>query len=218
MAYTPINWQTGDTITAEKMNKMDNGWGIQQAQLFSESATTVDTGSGFASCELAYGSLIDAPTITVTFNNTDYTVNRGDMGGRYYYGEIGTGGPSFVNYPFFIDSADEGGVFNSLYTASAGTYAVSVSTEGVQTSSNFSEAVNQCVDTSAMPMLCVNGVTTIAQANTAKNNGQLLYFWTEYSGCFFINDIGGSCVIYPESETLSAYFDNDFGIFHVVEA
>lgn len=25
MAYTPTNWQTGDVITAEKLNKMENG-------------------------------------------------------------------------------------------------------------------------------------------------------------------------------------------------
>ena len=25
MAYTPTNWQTGDTITAEKLNKLENG-------------------------------------------------------------------------------------------------------------------------------------------------------------------------------------------------
>ena len=25
MAYTPTNWQTGDTITAEKLNKMESG-------------------------------------------------------------------------------------------------------------------------------------------------------------------------------------------------
>ena len=25
MAYTPTNWQTGDTITAQKLNKLENG-------------------------------------------------------------------------------------------------------------------------------------------------------------------------------------------------
>lgn len=25
MSYTPTNWQTGDTVTAEKLNKMENG-------------------------------------------------------------------------------------------------------------------------------------------------------------------------------------------------
>ena len=42
MSYTPINWQTGDIITAEKMNKMDNGWSVESSsqQLFSETVTT----------------------------------------------------------------------------------------------------------------------------------------------------------------------------------
>jgi hypothetical protein len=25
MSYTPTTWQTGDTITAEKLNKLENG-------------------------------------------------------------------------------------------------------------------------------------------------------------------------------------------------
>ena len=25
MSYTPTNWQTGDVITAEKLNKLENG-------------------------------------------------------------------------------------------------------------------------------------------------------------------------------------------------
>lgn len=41
MIYTPINWQNGDTITAEKMNKMDNGWGIGEVELFSETVTLI---------------------------------------------------------------------------------------------------------------------------------------------------------------------------------
>ena len=86
MAYTPINWQTGDTITAEKMNKMDNGWGVQNTQLFSESVTTsVYEGMSFATGTFSYSALISDESVVVTFNGTDYTVARGGEDGYYYY-------------------------------------------------------------------------------------------------------------------------------------
>lgn len=40
MSYTPINWQTGDTITAEKLNKMDNGWLVFVVNLITDESST----------------------------------------------------------------------------------------------------------------------------------------------------------------------------------
>jgi hypothetical protein len=37
MSYTPTNWETGDVITAEKLNNMEGG--IENAQLFIVSVT-----------------------------------------------------------------------------------------------------------------------------------------------------------------------------------
>ena len=74
MAYTPINWQTGDTITAAKLNRCDNGWGYESTEILSETVTTADTYSGgYGVGELAYSQFINSPTIVVTFDGTDYT-------------------------------------------------------------------------------------------------------------------------------------------------
>ena len=95
MAYTPINWQTGDTITAEKMNKMDNGWGVQNTQLFSESVTTTAQG-GMNGGVLSYSTLIDSASIVVSFNGTDYTCSRIEVFGQYFYGGFSESGPVFL--------------------------------------------------------------------------------------------------------------------------
>lgn len=47
MTYTPINWQTGDTITAEKLNEMDNDTTTIPMECISGTTT-------FADMETAY--------------------------------------------------------------------------------------------------------------------------------------------------------------------
>lgn len=219
MAYTPINWQTGDTITAEKMNKMDNGWGVQNTQLFSETVTTTDTGEGFAGGEFLYGSLLSAQTIKVTFNGTDYTVNRSSMDGTYYYGEVGDSAPSFANYPFFINSLeDAGSVFNRLYTETAGTYTISANASTIEVSPNFASAVTASFDANALPLNCVSGVTHATEMNKAQQDGRLLYFYAPSGKCFFLHNITSYPMsFYPLAQAVSVDFDQT-GTFVVTES
>lgn len=221
MAYTPIGWQTGDTITAEKMNKMDNGWGVQESQLFSESVTTADHG-GMNQGTLAYSQTIDADTITVAFNGADYTCSRIDAFGGHFYGGFTEQGPDFSEFPFAIESGGGGGQ-NAIYTQTAGTYTVAVSAETVEVSSNFNSAVNKCVDTSAMPMLCVSGVTTASEIEAAIfDQKRLMYFVAHSTNAFFLifqvqftTDTDAIVTIYPEGFGISASVTN--GIFTVTE-
>lgn len=139
MAYTPINWQTGDTISADKLNKMDNGWGVESTQLFSETVTTVDTGQGFSSGAIAYSSVIDAASITVTFDGTDYDCSRIDAFGDYFYGGFSKSGLDFSTYPFAIESIGGGGE-NAIKTEAAGTYTITAVVSTLQTSADFDTA------------------------------------------------------------------------------
>ena len=119
MSYTPINWQNGDTITAEKMNKMDNGWSVGETQILSETVTTTIGDFPFANGSLAYAEQITDSSIIVVFDGTSYTVARNEYG----YGEAGSSGPVFTNYPFFIISNNG----NAIYTENAGTYTIAIS-------------------------------------------------------------------------------------------
>ncbi len=152
MAYTPINWQTGDTITAEKMNKMDNGWGMQNTQLFSETATTV-AGEYGNETELTYAESITADSITVTFDGNEYTCPSVIVNGNIcgYGGVDSSWAYDFSQYPFAIVS--DNGV-NYFATQTAGTYAVALTAPTVAVGDNFITAVKKIF---VLPIFTQNG-------------------------------------------------------------
>ena len=167
MTYTPINWQNGDTITAEKLNKMDNGWGVQKTQLFSETVTTTQSPGGYDG-QLNYSTAISADVLFVVFNGTEYECARTGNSGNYFYGGFSGGAPDFSEYPFFILS--QNGERNLLVTENAGTYAISASTASLETSSNFDSAVAL-----ASGFGVVSGTTTFQEACDAFKSGKHVY-------------------------------------------
>lgn len=226
MAYTPINWQTGDTITAEKLNKMDNGWAVESSSqtYANESVTTSDSGNRNAGT-LTYGSLITANTLKVTIDGIEYECQATESNGAYLYGGVT---PSFeydfTDYPFAIISSPpppfrpDGNAQNTLVTQTAGTYQVKV--EGVDTSlevsDSFSDACNACVDTSTVPMECVSGTTTDDDMNTAYVAGRIMFF-RPYAGarsvCFVSGFTSSTVAFIPADPNVTATFDN--GVFTV---
>lgn len=176
MTYTPINWQTGDTITAAGMNRMDNGWGVQSSQLFSETVTTTEVDGGVIMGTLVYASTIDADTITVTFDGTDYECERLDAFSEYFYGGFGESGPDFTDYPFALESNPHGGPVN-IYTGTAGTHTVAVTIgQSMEVSDDFSAAVNAVAP---LPFRCIAGETTYSDMAAARGAGRLLYFYSD---------------------------------------
>lgn len=181
MAYTPINWQNGDTITAEKMNKMDNGWGLQKTQLFSETVTTVSDGALYYA-QLAYSDRINVDQLIVVFDNVEYTPPhvKNDMGD--IYGEAGAQGPVFTNYPFLILCQHGFGTdeiyFSELYTEAGGSHTISVYATSFETSASFQAAVRSVIGGPVnQPMLCVPGETTYEEMAEAVLQKRLLYFY-----------------------------------------
>lgn len=134
MAYTPINWQTGQTITAEKLNKMDNGWSVDSTrQTLCQDTVTTETEEGM---NLAVGSFPDSAGITatsviVTLDGVEYNCpQNSDIPG---YGDV-----TFTDYPFAIDCYE-----GLLVTPSAGTYTVKIEADSrtVEVSQNFIDVV-----------------------------------------------------------------------------
>lgn len=196
MAYTPINWQTGDTITADKLNRCDNGWGVDSTQLLSETVTTVDDG-GVNYGSLAYASVIDAATITVTFDGTAYqcTLIDGAYGAQW---SDTLQGYDFSTYPFNIASWSDpsGAVGNDLYTETAGSHTIAVSVEAIEASVDFAKAVSATIGGAFYPL--VIGTTTWSQVVDAMAAGKLvLRTWanacdgtsdTQYAGLELVTD------------------------------
>lgn len=169
MPYTPINWQTGDTITAEKLNKMDNGWGFENTQLFSESVTTATVeGQPAAVGALAYSKQITSDTLLVTFNGESYNLPLTVKEVGNIYGGLSESGPSFTRYPVCITSDEDG--HNDVYTETAGTYTISGSVPLIQTSEAFYSAVAH-----AENFAVVAGVTTFQEAVDAFKSGKHVY-------------------------------------------
>lgn len=168
MAYTPINWQTGDTITAEKLNKMDNGWGIESTPLFSETVTTVAGNLG-NSAKLAYSDWIRDDTIIINFDGTDYTCEKIRINGNIWgYGGAGAEALDFTEYPFALTSVRNSG--STLYTETAGTHTISASTASIETSSSFDSAV-----VLGGVFEVVQGTTTFQEACDAFKSGKHVY-------------------------------------------
>ena len=190
MAYTPVNWQTGDTITAERLNRMDRGWDFDSTQLFSETVTVTDNGSGMYSAQLAYSQLIDASTITVTFDGTEYVCPRIDSFGSYFYGGFTEQGPVFTEYPFAINSTNDA---NYVFTETASTHTVVASASSVQTSAYFGDAVNSCV---RLPSILVVDATENVTDKT----------WSEINDEFVG---GGICIVLGYGPVLQMWVNNN---------
>lgn len=177
MAYTPINWQTGDTITAEKLNRCDNGWAVENdsTQILSETVTTDDDWDGCYAGLFAHQGLISADTIVVTYDDADYTLSAiADGSSNYSYGGFTTSsGPDFSTYPFGINSDADDGTYLITPTASTHSVIIKEVSESVATSDSFKSAV---LSVGVLPLLCVSGVTTSSEIEQAVSNGRLLYF------------------------------------------
>ena len=217
MAYTPINWQTGDTITAEKMNKMDNGWSVSSnstTYIDNESVTTSDMGEGDCVGPTSYQGVIADDSITVVFNGTTYTCQKGGFG----YGAVENSPMGdFTTYPFGL--VPMGPVL--LVTATAGTYTltVSASSTSIEVSDNFNSAVNNCVDTSTLPMLCVSGTTTHDDMDSAIRSGRILYFQpygSQIANMSIIMSVGSDSVTFfpTDSSTQTSFVDGVFVVSH----
>ena len=56
MSYTPTEWQTGDVVTAEKLNKLENG--VMSGALYM--LVTYDENTGISTLDASYDDIISA--------------------------------------------------------------------------------------------------------------------------------------------------------------
>ena len=190
MAYTPINWQTGDTITAEKLNRCDNGWSVTSGTttICDETVTAEDDGGMY--CAQLTVSSITAASITVTYDGTPYQCAQDGDGG--YGTDVNF---TFADYPFRIESD------GFIITETAGSHTVKVEavSSTVEVSSGFATAVME-----ASPLLrIVQGSTTWQQVYDAMAAGKI--------ACYFY-DSGDSAFTYFAEE---AFFDDSSSQYRV---
>ena len=179
MAYEKQTWQTGDIITADKLNHIENGinsaqvYSVSEVVRFSGSVTMVeDEGTYYADIDC---DLSDAPEqIKVTFDGTEYICEKISFDSGFAYGGVGESEPDFSEYPFFI-SADKDA---TILTETAGAHQVEISA--------VTETLNQDLADVISVMLLMNRVTNSADAVAAYNAGKLLYFTYGNPKSFYI--------------------------------
>lgn len=126
--YTKQTWKTGDVITEEKLNHIEDGistgggiYTYGEVPLFDGEVTTVSDGEPYAGGEITLQGELPKSDISVTFNGQNYTLPHGiHEGNGDYWGELGDNGPSFTNYPVFVT------VGGGIYTQEEGTYSLKI--------------------------------------------------------------------------------------------
>lgn len=169
MSYQKHTWQCGEAITTEKLNHMedgiaDSGGGsagyecTEELVVLTEETVTTESSKIYTFGYLSYSKPIDADSLKVTFNGTEYTCPRnadGSYGASY---DESTDSADWSEYPFTLYSeSDGGGYVSTLYTESAGTYSIKI--EAV----TFNATVEPCFK-SAVEKSLSNRAVTIPQA------------------------------------------------------
>ena len=141
MAFEPKTWACGDTITAQELNRMEQGiaeagqGGGDCGYECTETETTIFDGSlttnsmgPFSGTTFASSQPIDGDSILVTFDGIDYEPPKVTIDSDIYYGEVSSDGPVFTTYPCVI-GVDSNNNNNYLFVASNETYQVSIKLE-----------------------------------------------------------------------------------------
>lgn len=184
MAYTKKTWECGETITADALNRMEDG--IEEAlqsgggtagysctettTLLTEETVTTAVNPKYpnypAIGELSYVFAEEPPeTLHITFDGAEYDCNRAKNPlGAYDYG---ASDPSFSDYPF-IFSVSKGTAI--LATPTEGTYSIKLET--LNTTVETSDCFQKAVESISPPPLVVNASRNPASA-TAVNPSML---------------------------------------------
>lgn len=118
-------------------NPKNEGGGDSWTVLTEETVTTQLISDDLVWAELSYSEPIEAETIKVTFNGTEYECSRIVMESKCAYGGVSETGPDFSEYPFALLSEDG---ISQLFTETAGTYTIKIEAPQSGGSSDFSTA------------------------------------------------------------------------------
>ena len=209
MAYEPTVWNCGDTITADKMNKLEQGLaeccgGGDAGYSCTESYETVYDGNlsfvnadtGYAVGNFESSDILDTETIKVTFDGIDYECARreamlNDIATNVYGADVDfdTMTIDWSEYPFVITSYDS--PTNTIAVETEGTYDVTIQIliNSATVSDCFRQAVNEVVG--SHPVLMVN-----TSVDSITNNNVMDKTWQEISDAL---NSGTICMLHQTS-------------------
>lgn len=241
MAYTRHDWECGETISAELLNNLEDG--VEEALacceggggsgdvgyeckiidtvLTEESVTTrLSVGPPYPYGALSYSGLIDADTLHVVFDGTEYVVSKETTGGSNFYGGVGQSGPDDRTYPFAIES----GIFgNQLYTEVAGTYSLKITApqEGAEVSDCFTKAVKS-ISNAFVVTVSSSGSTRVADKTIdeileAIKNGRHVYLYdpADYRVYQLFRFSTNNSFKYADFWSIEYFSDDDASVYEI---
>ena len=207
MGYTPTEWNTGDVITAEKLNKIEEGikdapgYGYEEGVIFFEGELT--TTGDYLNINFDPIRPITGDSIIVTLNGTEYELSQNEHG----YGEETGSGPDFTNCPCYVATAEKIGS-NLFYTSELGTYTVKISSfgENLVTTEDFEKAVESLLPPQEESKVKV--ITAVATASGGSYSVSCETTWLDVTTAF---DEGKAIlllgIINPNDGTPESYWE-----------
>lgn len=181
MSYEKTTWQNGDTITAEKLNNIENG--IETASGFEctsieetlfegsvESSTSYN--GAYCSNVIIQNDDLTSDVVKVIFNNVEYTAEKGTFYNFKYYGAPFNGGfnsSSFSTYPFSVFSDGNGFKVATAQLSTNDVVVISV-TDSVETSDCFERAVKKLIPKNVVDYGITGLVENSVKSNIASGN------------------------------------------------
>ena len=176
MSYVPTQWKTGDIVTAEKLNNLENGaadkgYEIEKliSDIFSGSIVAQESewesGVFIASIDLEEVLPAVPDKLIVVYDNIEYVAERIIIGSDNYYGASmdESGIPDFSKYPFCCLILPDNMDRIELAVKTAGSHFVNIKSaqETIIVSSDFSNAVNQSIKESILDVTIDGSITKI---------------------------------------------------------
>lgn len=153
--YTKQTWNTGDVITEEKLNHIEEGvstgggiYSVENVTYFDGEVTTEPGKGGMNFGYISIDNMTSKKELQITFNGEEYTLPYvADSEERIGWGELDDNSqPAFSNYPIFVDYPDGQDIQEvAVYTAGAGTYSLTIKDEDLQINSEFKEKINSVI-------------------------------------------------------------------------
>ena len=179
--YEKHNWVNGEVITEDKLNHMEDGiatgggiYSVSETYLFNGEVTATEN-EGFYVGEFTTTKPLAESDLKVIFNGKEYLLPYDSDNG--FYGEAGETGPSFENYPLYIEGSD--GMY-AITTPEAGTYSLQIPGETELVVSN--ELANGIVMSLKEETHDDNKIyldKTFAEINEAFLNGKIVFVQTD---------------------------------------
>ena len=137
MAYSPTTWNTGDLITAEKMNKLEQGVASNQGEQGKQGPAGVSAGFGTPTASASALESGEEPTVQVEASGADtakvftftFGIPKGEKGDKGDTGETGANGSNGAAAGF--------GTPTATVDANTGTPEVTVQASGPDTAKIF---------------------------------------------------------------------------------